>query len=119
MSTARAASSEERAASGGAFAEVLCGGTRRPRFGTVREFDAGRGLGLVASTQGATFGFHSTAISDGSRRIDVGERVTFSVAAAPGGCFEAAAVSPVSPRAWPGPGPEPPSEGSGSQAGRG
>jgi cold shock CspA family protein len=108
----------ERAAPGGAFAEVLRGGTRHPRFGTVRVFDAGRGLGLVASTEGATFGFHSTAISDGSRRIDVGERVTFSVAAAPGGCFEAAAVSLLSPRGWPGPSPERPSVGSGPEAGR-
>ncbi len=103
---------------GGAFAEILHGGTRRPRFGTVRVFDAGRGLGLVASTEGATFEFHSTAVSDGSRRIDVGERVTFSVAAAPGGCFEAATVSPLSPRESPGPSLERPSVGSGPEAGR-
>jgi cold shock CspA family protein len=78
-----------------AFAEVLTGGTRRSRLGTVQAFDAERGLGLVASTEGALFAFHSTAISDGSRWIAVGTRVTFSVAAATGGRFEAAAVTPV------------------------
>jgi len=78
-----------------AFVEVLRGGTRRARLGTVRGFDAERGLGLVVSTEGALFRFHSTAISDGSRLIAIGTRVTFSVAAAPGGEFEATAVSPI------------------------
>jgi len=75
--------------------EVVRGGTRRPRLGTVQDFDAGRGLGLVLSAGGASYLFHSTAVSDGSRLITPGTAVVFSVVAAPGGRFEAVAVTPV------------------------
>jgi cold shock CspA family protein len=49
----------------------------------------------VISADGALFGFHSTAIVDGSRQIASGAKVTFSVVAAPCGRFEATSVSPL------------------------
>jgi cold shock CspA family protein len=79
----------------GSSEEVAILGTRGARVGTVEAFDGERGLGTVVSTGGASFAFHSTAIAGGSRRIAVGTRVAFLVAAAPDGAFEAAEVLPV------------------------
>lgn len=45
--------------------------------GTVTEFDAGKGLGTVASVDGTEFLFHLIEIADGTRTIDVGQSVAF------------------------------------------
>jgi len=60
-----------------------------PHLGRVASFDPTRGLGTVADDAGAVYAFHATAIADGSRRIDVGTRVSYSVAPGHGGCHEA------------------------------
>jgi cold shock CspA family protein len=62
------------------------------RRGKVRTFDERRGRGEIAAEDGATFGFHSTAVADGSRRITPGTPVEFDVVAGPPGCWEAAAI---------------------------
>jgi cold shock CspA family protein len=68
---------------------------RGARFGRVTSFDAHRGLGEVTEDSGTVFSFHSTAISDGSRDIAVGTRVSFSVTAGHGGRLEASVLGPV------------------------
>ncbi len=52
----------------------------------------------MAEDGGATYGFHATAIADGSRRIAVGAEVTFTVAPGHGGLYEARSLvaAPVS-----------------------
>jgi cold shock CspA family protein len=60
--------------------------------GSVRSFDERRGRGEIAAEDGASFGFHSTAIADGSRRITPGTPVEFDVVAGPLGGWEAAAI---------------------------
>ena len=60
-----------------------------PHLGRVASFDPTRGLGAVADDDGATYGFHATAIADGSRRIDVGTTVVFTVTPGPRGLYEA------------------------------
>ena len=82
---------------GSAFGNVVAGGTRSSWLGRVQAFDSERGLGLVVAVDGAVFGFHSTAISDGSRRVAVGDAVSFAVAAAHGGRYEAVGLIPVDP----------------------
>jgi cold shock CspA family protein len=62
---------------------------RRTHTGTVSEFDEYRGLGVVSDDGGATYGFHCTAVADGSRFVAPGARVAFSVAAGHLGRFEA------------------------------
>jgi cold shock CspA family protein len=62
------------------------------RRGTVRTFDERRGRGEVVADDGATFGFHSTAIADGTRRITPGTPVEFDVVAGLVGRWEAAAI---------------------------
>jgi cold shock CspA family protein len=47
--------------------------------GTVKEFDAAVGWGVVTG-EGADYPFHSTAIADGTRLIDVDTAVAFEVA---------------------------------------
>jgi cold shock CspA family protein len=62
--------------------------------GTVRSFDAPRGLGVVVDDGGTDYPFHCTAIADGTRTIAPGTRVRFEVS--PGlGQWEAAALEPV------------------------
>lgn len=56
--------------------------------GEVATFDEERGLGTVRSPDGE-WPFHCTAIADGSRRIEVGARVSFRVVAAALGRWEA------------------------------
>jgi len=63
--------------------------TRRPALGRVTAFDARRGLGRVTDSEGAAFEFHATAIVDGSRLIDPGAEVTFSVVPGHRGRYEA------------------------------
>ena len=79
-----------------------------PLLGTVATFDRERGLGTVeadgvqGAAQGASGGaapvpFHCTAITDGTRDIAVGTRVTYLVAATHRGGREARGVTPVTP----------------------
>jgi cold shock CspA family protein len=60
-----------------------------PHLGRVASFDPIRGLGTVADDVGAVYAFHATAIADGSRRIEVGTRVSYSLAPGHGGRHEA------------------------------
>jgi cold shock CspA family protein len=63
-----------------------------PHLGRVASFDATRGLGTVTDEAGAVYAFHATAIADGSRRIDVGARVSYVLAPGHGGRHEARAL---------------------------
>ena len=69
-----------------------------PQRGTVVAFDEAVGLGSVEA-DGASYPFHCTQIADGSRRIDTGTAVTFTVLAGRNGTWEAAGVAPVAPSA--------------------
>jgi CspA family cold shock protein len=60
--------------------------------GTVREFDEFRGLGTVVTEDGTRYPFHCTQIADGTRRIDVGTAVHFSLHPGGLGRWEAAAI---------------------------
>ncbi len=62
-------------------------------LGRVTSFDFDKGLGLVLADDGESFPFHSTTIADGTRSIEVGTRVCFTVAPAKLGRFEARAVT--------------------------
>jgi cold shock CspA family protein len=62
----------------------------------VTSFDPARGLGEVADDDGTSYGFHATAIADGSRRIDVGTTVVYTVTPGHGGLYEARSLLPVS-----------------------
>jgi cold shock CspA family protein len=66
-----------------------------PHHGRVTSFDPTRGLGVVADDAGNVLDFHSTAISDGSRTIEVGTEVSFSVAPGHRGRYEARSLVPV------------------------
>jgi len=77
------------------FADVVAHGVGGARPGRVEAFDAERGLGTVVQVGGASFEFHSTAISDGSRQIAAGSRVAFVVSTSLRGRFEATSVHPV------------------------
>ena len=68
-----------------------------PRHGRVASFDPARGLGTVAEDGGTTYGFHATAIADGSRRIPVGAEVTFAVAPGHRGLYEARSLVAAAP----------------------
>ena len=57
--------------------------------GTVASFQKDRGLGEIVTADGATYPFHCTAIADGSRDIEVGKQVNFSIAAGHLGRLEA------------------------------
>jgi len=80
---------------GATVGDVADLGTRIPRFGRVENFDAERGLGIVVAASGTAFRFHGTAIADDSRQIAVGIACVFTVAAAPGGVYEAVGVTPL------------------------
>ncbi len=60
--------------------------------GTVAAFDEHRGIGTVRAADGRELFFHCTAITDGSRRIDVGTPVVFTVVPGHRGQWEAAEV---------------------------
>ena len=60
--------------------------------GHVAAYDVRRGLGTVAGDDGRRFGFHCTAIADGSRDIPVGTPVTFQVAPGHLGAWDAATI---------------------------
>jgi cold shock CspA family protein len=63
--------------------------TRLTRTGVVSEFDDPRGLGSILADDGHRYEFHCTAVADGSRFIAVGTRVTFVLAVAHRGRYEA------------------------------
>jgi cold shock CspA family protein len=69
------------------------GGPRAPKIGVVTEFDEPRGLGVVRGDDGTSYGFHCTALADGTRTVDLGTRVVFCVVAGHGGRYEARAVT--------------------------
>jgi len=60
--------------------------------GHVAAYDARRGLGIIARDDGHQFGFHCTAITDGTRDIPVGATVTFRVVPGHLGAWEAATI---------------------------
>jgi cold shock CspA family protein len=64
--------------------------------GTVTAFDEGRGRGVVTAEDGAAFEFHATRIADGTRRIPVGAAVTFEIAPAVRGRYEATEITRAS-----------------------
>jgi cold shock CspA family protein len=66
-----------------------------PHHGQVASFDPVRGLGAVADDDGTSYGFHATAIADGSRSIDVGRTVVFTVTPGHRGLYEARSLVPV------------------------
>jgi cold shock CspA family protein len=72
---------------------------RAIRTGHVTDFDDPRGLGTVLSEDGRRYGFHCTAIADGTRRIDVGVPVTFVLAPGHLGRLEARDIMPSGPAA--------------------
>ena len=45
--------------------------------GTVSSFDERRGLGEITDDAGQVWPFHCAEIADGSRHIDVGQRVSY------------------------------------------
>lgn len=49
------------------------------RVGQVVAFDARAGLGDIQDQQGTVWPFHCVSLSDGSRNVDVGTQVTFTV----------------------------------------
>jgi cold shock CspA family protein len=70
-----------------------------PHHGRVTSFDPTRGLGTVADDAGSDLDFHATAIADGSRRIEVGTEVSFSVGPGHRGRYEARSLVPAVPAA--------------------
>ncbi len=62
--------------------------------GTVEEFDEAVGLGVVLADSDR-YPFHCTQIADGSRTIEAGTEVTFTVVAGRLGRWEAAGVGPA------------------------
>lgn len=54
-------------------------GPGRVRTGTVVAFDVRRGLGTVRDDDGVEHAFHCTAIADGSRTIEAGTRVRYTL----------------------------------------
>jgi cold shock CspA family protein len=63
--------------------------------GTVAAFDKARGAGEITDADGATYPFHATVITDGTRDIAVGTEVEFEVVPGHLGRWEAARVTPV------------------------
>ena len=66
-----------------------------PHRGRVASFDPRRGLGEVDDEDGTSYGFHATAIADGSRRIVVGAPVVFTISPGHRGLYEARSLMPV------------------------
>lgn len=60
--------------------------------GTVDEFDDHRGYGTVRDDDGGRWFFHCTAIADGTRSIDRGAPVSFTVVPGRRGRWEASEV---------------------------
>lgn len=62
------------------------------QHGTVIEFDDHRGYGTVRGDDGVERFFHCTAVADGSRHVDMGAVVTFTVVPGHLGRWEAAGL---------------------------
>lgn len=60
--------------------------------GIVSSFDESTGLGVISVGESSVVPFHCIVISDGTRKITVGSRVTFSVFPALKGRIEAKRV---------------------------
>ncbi len=76
--------------------------TRGPHLGTVTDFDPDRGLGTVTDDDGRPYGFHATAIADGTRRVAVGTAVTFTLRPGARGAYEADGLTPTGRAGGPG-----------------
>ncbi len=64
-------------------------GAAGTHLGRVASFDAARGLGTVTDESGRAYDFHATAIADGTRRIEVGTVVSFTLEPGHRGRYEA------------------------------
>ena len=62
--------------------------------GQVTEIDAAKGLGTVRAENGVDYMFHVVEITDGTRAIDLGQRVSFQPLAK-FGRFEAGRIRKV------------------------
>ena len=62
--------------------------------GVVTAFDDDAGLGTITAEDGTAYRFHCTAITDGTRTIDVDTKVEFELRPARHGHYEAGAVTP-------------------------
>jgi cold shock CspA family protein len=65
------------------------------RVGRVVAFDAEAGLGRLATDDGTSLAFHCTAVTDGSRQVEVGRAVAFTAGPAGPGRWEALQVTPL------------------------
>ncbi len=65
---------------------------RGPRPGVVSAFEEERGLGSIEDEAGVSYDFHCTAITDGSRSIEIGAPVSFVVRPGHRGRLEAGRV---------------------------
>jgi cold shock CspA family protein len=63
--------------------------------GSVTEFDAQRGLGLIEGDDGARLSFHCTQIVDESRSVPVGTAVGYEVVPGQLGVWEARSIQAV------------------------
>ena len=63
--------------------------------GTVTEFDAVRGTGIIEGDDGSRLAFHCTQIADGTRDIPVGAKVIYEVVPGSLGAWEAGTVEPI------------------------
>lgn len=63
--------------------------------GTVATFDDHRGYGTILAGDGRELFFHCTRLLDGSRSIDVGSSVTFTVVPGHAGRWEAVDIAKV------------------------
>jgi hypothetical protein len=64
------------------------------RRGRVGAFDAEAGLGEVRAEDDRAYPFHCVAIADGTRRVEVGAAVTFTVGPGLPGRWEAFDIRP-------------------------
>ncbi len=68
--------------------------------GSVAQFDAHVGRGVVLADDGVEYGFHCVAIADGSRTIALGAHVDFDLIPGPLGRWEAANIRPHTQPGW-------------------
>jgi cold shock CspA family protein len=61
--------------------------------GVVATFDDHRGYGTIVASDGSEVFFHCTRIADGTRRVDVGARVSFELIPGHHGRYEASAIT--------------------------
>jgi len=71
-------------------------------LGSVESYDAAAGLGSLRHDAGHALDFHCTAIADGTRMIEVGARVAFTVATSHNGTVEARSLVTVGAGVSPG-----------------